>query len=67
MSIDRLAPTLPVSANRRTPTQDTVARMLAGYDDATWSKLREDRKRTYRRATDMLICQWPEFAKLFEY
>lgn len=47
-------------------TQEIVARKLSGYDDATWFKLREDRKRTYRRAADSLITQWPEFAKLFE-
>lgn len=60
----RLAPTLPVSAT--CPRQDLIARKLSGYDDATWSKLREDRKRTYRRAADSLIAQWPEFVKLFE-
>lgn len=47
-------------------TQETVARKLSGYDDATWSRLREDRKRTYRRAADTLILQWTEFKSLIE-
>jgi len=59
-----LTPTLPVSAIR--PAQDTVAQKLSGYDDATWSRLREDRKRTYRRAADTLIIQWSEFSALFQ-
>lgn len=45
--------------------KNTIARKLSGYDDATWSKLREDRKRTYRRAADTLITQWPEFVNVF--
>jgi hypothetical protein len=48
------------------PSQETVAKKLSGYDDATWSRMKEDRKRTYRRAADMLICQWKEFVVLFE-
>lgn len=61
---DRLAPTLPVSASR--VDREQIARKLAGYDDATWFKLREDRKRTYRRAADSLITLWPEFVALLE-
>lgn len=61
----RLLPVHSVCSAVR-PAQDTIARKLSGYDDATWSKLREDRKRTYRRAADSLITQWPEFVKLFE-
>lgn len=46
--------------------KDTVAQKLAGYDLETWLKLREDRKRTYRRAADSLITQWSEFKSLIE-
>jgi len=32
-----------------------LARMLAGYDDATWERLKADRKQTYQRAAANLL------------
>lgn len=38
-----------------------LTRMLAGYDDATWDRLRADRKRTYERAGAALFHSWQSF------
>lgn len=43
---------------------DTLAKMLAGYDDATWAKLRENRKRTYIRAASTLLFDWARFVEV---
>jgi hypothetical protein len=38
-----------------------LARMLAGYDEKTWNKLRRDRKLTYIRAAQTLDADWDIF------
>lgn len=43
-----------------------LTRMLAGYDDATWDRLRADRKRTYERAASMLFHGFPEFVRAMQ-
>ena len=37
------------------------ARLLAGYDDETWNKLKRARKLTYVRAASNLLHAWQEF------
>lgn len=44
-----------------TPNYDKIeilARMLSGYDEATWSRLKERRRATYRRAAATLMIEW---------
>lgn len=43
---------------------DQIAQMLSGYDDATWNRLRKDRRRTYQRAAETLILDWEKFVVL---
>jgi len=43
---------------------EVLAKMLAGYDDPTWLKLRADRKRTYVRAASTLLFDWPKFVEV---
>ena len=38
-----------------------LARMVAAYDDKTWTRLRRDRRRTYLRAATTLYTAWSEF------
>ncbi len=45
---------------------DTLARMLAAYDDKTWARLRPDRKRTYVRAAQTLLFNFDNFKTQFE-
>jgi hypothetical protein len=41
--------------------QNYLARMLAGYDDETWNKLKAGRRRTYARAAANLLIDWKSF------
>lgn len=44
-----------------------IARMLAGYDDPTWAKLKAGRKATYQRAAaNLLHDATPVFARIRE-
>lgn len=38
-----------------------LMRMLAGYDDATWDRLKPGRQRSYMRAASSLFHQWADF------
>jgi len=40
-----------------------LARMLAGYDESTWKKLKRDRKLTYIRAANTLEVDWLLFVE----
>ena len=50
-------------ALRVTPGQkEELAQMLSGYEDETWRRLREDRRRTYQRAAHILLCDFVTIA-----
>lgn len=40
-----------------------LSKMLAGYDDPTWERLRADRKATYIRASESLLYGWDDFVR----
>jgi DNA-binding CsgD family transcriptional regulator len=42
-----------------------LAQMLAGYDDATWNRLKRNRRVTYVRAASTLFHGWAEFKAKF--
>jgi len=42
---------------------ETVARLLAAYDEKIWNSLRPDRRRTYRRAASTLVFSWEDIFK----
>lgn len=43
-----------------------LARMLAGYDDETWNRLKDKRRDTYTRAASHLLYEWDEIAAQME-
>lgn len=45
---------------------EVLARMLAGYDYITWSRLKPSRKLTYRRAGAGLLFNWDSFKSKME-
>ena len=45
---------------------EVLARMLAGYSELTWNKLKSTRKLTYHRAAVTLNYQWQYFEKQME-
>jgi len=40
---------------------EVLARMLAGYDEPTWGRLKATRKRTYRHAASNVMFGWDDF------
>lgn len=44
----------------------SLAKMLSGYDDKTWDKLKDNRKLTYIRAAQALELNWIKFKELIE-
>jgi len=40
------------------------ARILAGYDDITWNKLKRDRQLTYIRAGSAVLHSWDELERV---
>lgn len=45
---------------------EVLSRMLAGYSEITWNKLKSTRKLTYRRAGATLLYEWNYFQKQME-
>ncbi len=43
-----------------------LARMLSGYGDVTWNKLKRDRKLTYIRAASTLLFDWERIKEFVE-
>lgn len=45
---------------------NVIARMLSGYDELTWNKLKAHRKKTYEHAAATLVYDWDRFLNVMQ-